>query len=90
MPDHDGIFLMQEIKGSSYVRNNIGHPLGSFLYAVSLCHCMTVSLAQNGEGLGAMWGEERARDYLEASGFADVDKLDVESDLQNDWYVARK
>ena len=60
----DGVYLMQDIRGSSHVYNDIGHPIGPFLYAISTMHCMTVSLAQGGEGLGAMWGEERTREYL--------------------------
>ena len=60
---------MQDIKGSSHVHKNIGHPLGTFLYTVSCMHCMTVSLAQGGEGLGAMWGEEKTREYLQRAGF---------------------
>ena len=55
----DGVYLMQDIKGSSHMHNNIAHPLGTLLYTVSCMHCMTVSLAQGGEGLGAMWGEEK-------------------------------
>ena len=35
-------------------------------------HCMTVSLAQGGEGLGAMWGEEKARQYLNKAGFGTI------------------
>jgi len=34
------------------------------LYTVSTMHCMTVSLAQDGEGLGAMWGEQKALELL--------------------------
>lgn len=45
---------MQDIQGSSQVHNNIGHPIGTFLYTVSTMHCMTVSLVQDGDGLGAM------------------------------------
>ena len=30
---------------------------------------MTVSLAQGGAGLGAVWGEETAREMLPAAGF---------------------
>ena len=59
----DGVYLMQDIKGSSHVHKNIDHPLGTLLYTVSCMHCMTVSLAQGGEGLGAMWGEEKTREY---------------------------
>jgi 2-polyprenyl-3-methyl-5-hydroxy-6-metoxy-1,4-benzoquinol methylase len=86
----DGLYLMQDIRGSSHVRENIGHPLGTFLYTVSTMHCMTVSLAQGGEGLGAMWGEEKTREYLNAAGFRSVETNVLEHDIQNNWYVARK
>ena len=59
-----GIFLMQDILGSSFLEKNINHPLGPFLYTISCMHCMTVSLAQNGAGLGAMWGKEKAIEML--------------------------
>jgi len=86
----DGVFLMQDIRGSSDVRRNVGHPLGTLLYTVSAMHCMTVSLAQGGEGLGAMWGEEKARDYLRQAGFGSVRTHRLAHDLQNNWYVVRK
>lgn len=86
----DGVYLMQEIKGSSHVHKNVGHPIGTFLYAISCMHCMTVSLAQGGEGLGAMWGEEKAREYLSRAGFRGVEKHEFAHDVQNDWYVVRK
>jgi ubiquinone/menaquinone biosynthesis C-methylase UbiE len=86
----DGIYLMQEIKGSSEVHNNLDHPLGPLLYTVSCMHCMTVSLAQGGEGLGAMWGEEKTREYLAKAGFRSVQKHELAHDIQNDWYVIRK
>lgn len=86
----DGVYLMQDIKGSSFVHNNLAHPLGTMLYTVSCMHCMTVSLAQGGEGLGAMWGEEKTREYLGKAGFADVKKNELAHDIQNNWYVARK
>ncbi len=86
----DGVYLMQDIKGSSFVRNNLDHPLGTVLYTVSCLHCMTVSLAQGGEGLGAMWGEEKTREYLAKAGFGSVDKHELAHDIQNNWYVVRK
>jgi len=86
----DGVYLMQDIKGSSHVYNNINHPIGTFLYAVSCLHCMTVSLAQRGEGLGAMWGEEKTREYLQLAGFRSVEKHELAHDIQNNWYVVRK
>jgi ubiquinone/menaquinone biosynthesis C-methylase UbiE len=87
---NDGIYLMQDIKGSSQVYKNIDHPLGTFLYTISCLHCMTVSLAQGGEGLGAMWGEEKTREYLTQAGFRSIEKHDLAHDIQNNWYVVRK
>nr|WP_246389931.1 hypothetical protein [Halomonas cerina] len=55
----------------------------------SLSHCMTVSLAQGGEGLGTMWGRERALAYLEAAGFRDIRVHQLEHDIQNDYFVCR-
>ena len=86
----DGVYLMQDIKGSSFVHKNIDHPLGTLLYTVSCMHCMTVSLAQGGEGLGAMWGEEKTREYLQNAGFSSVEKHELAHDIQNNWYVVRK
>ncbi|MQA29364.1 MAG: methyltransferase domain-containing protein [Luteitalea sp.] len=86
----DGVYLMQDIKGSSHVHKNVDHPLGTMLYTVSCMHCMTVSLAQGGEGLGAMWGEEKAREYLERAGFRSVETHQLAHDIQNNWYVVRK
>ncbi len=86
----DGVYLMQDIRGSSNVRNNIEHPIGTFLYAVSTMHCMTVSLAQGGEGLGAMWGEEKTREYLRMAGFRTVETHRLAHDMQNNWYVVGK
>jgi 2-polyprenyl-3-methyl-5-hydroxy-6-metoxy-1,4-benzoquinol methylase len=85
-----GLYLMQDIRGSSQVHKNIDHPLGTFLYTASCLHCMTVSLAQGGEGLGAMWGEEKAREYLQRAGFRSVEVKTLAHDVQNNWYIARK
>jgi ubiquinone/menaquinone biosynthesis C-methylase UbiE len=86
----DGVYLMQDIRGSSHVYNNVGHPLGTFLYAISTMHCMTVSLARGGEGLGAMWGEEKTRAYLSRAGFGSIEVNRLAHDIQNNWYVVRK
>jgi len=51
-----GIFLIQDISASSKSEENMENPLGPTLYTVSTMHCMTVSLAYNGEGLGTVWG----------------------------------
>ncbi len=86
----EGIFLCVDIAASSDVAENIEHPLGPFLYAISTMHCMTVSLALDGEGLGTVWGEQKARQMLANAGFTDVQVERVEGDIINNYYIARK
>jgi 2-polyprenyl-3-methyl-5-hydroxy-6-metoxy-1,4-benzoquinol methylase len=85
-----GIFLMVDPAASSDLQENLAHPLGPFLYTVSTMHCMTVSLEQGGEGLGAAWGEQSARRMLSEAGFPEVDVQHVEGDVLNNYYIARK
>ena len=59
---------MWDVAASSHLGNNLDHPMGPFLYGISCMHCMSVSLAQGGDGLGAVWGEEKATAMLEAAG----------------------
>lgn len=86
----DGVYLMQDISGTSKLEKDIEHPIGTLLYTISCMHCMTVSLAQGGEGLGAMWGEEKTRDYLKKAGFSSIETNRLSHDIQNNWYVVRK
>ena len=86
----DGIFLMVDIAASSNLEENVEHPLGPILYAVSTTHCMTVSLAQGGEGLGTVWGEQKAMELLDEAGFTEVDVTWVEGDILNSYYISRK
>lgn len=85
----DGVFLMQDIAASSHVHNNGDHLLGPFLYTISTMHCMTVSLAQGGAGLGTMWGRETAERMLAEAGFDSVDRQQLPHDIFNDYYVCR-
>ena len=86
----DGIFLMADIKASSRLEENIDTPMSTYMYAVSTMHCMTVSLALDGEGLGTAWGEQKARAMLAAAGFTDVRAEEIDDDPRNYYYVARK
>ena len=85
-----GTFLMWDIGASSDLHSNKDHLLGPFLYGVSCMHCMTVSLAQNGEGLGAMWGREKALAMLTAAGFSAIAVHQIEEDPINCCYIAIK
>lgn len=84
-----GTFLMQDIGASSMLENNLGHHLAPFLYTVSCLHCMTVSLAQGGRGLGAMWGKEMATQMLQNAGFSEVEVKQLPHDPINYYYIAK-
>jgi SAM-dependent methyltransferase len=86
----DGTYLMQDIAGTSHLDKDVEHPAGPFLYTVSTMHCMTVSLALGGAGLGTMWGEELARRMLREAGFTRVRVERLAHDFQNAYYVIRK
>jgi SAM-dependent methyltransferase len=86
----DGVYLCVDIAASSTLADNLAHPLGPLLYTVSCMHCMTVSLAAGGMGLGTMWGEQKTRQMLADAGFASVEVARVEGDVFNNYYIATK
>ncbi len=88
--NNDGFFLMQDIAASSKVEKNIDSILAPTLYTISTMHCMSVSLAFDGEGLGTMWGKELAVNKLTEAGFKDIKIKNVEGDIMNYYYVSRK
>lgn len=85
-----GVFLMVDIKSSSNLEDNIDLPWGSYLYAISMFHCMSVSLGLDGDGLGTVWGVQRAQQMLADSGFRDVEVHDVDADPFNAYFIARR
>jgi 2-polyprenyl-3-methyl-5-hydroxy-6-metoxy-1,4-benzoquinol methylase len=85
-----GVFLMVDIKASSRLQDNIGVPLTTYFYTVSTMHCMSVSLAFDGAGLGTAWGRQLALSMLADTGFKDVAVEEIETDPINYYYVAKK
>jgi SAM-dependent methyltransferase len=67
-----GIFFMNEPCMPDALEENLENPMAPFTYAVSTLHCMTVSLAHGGAGLGTAWGEQTARRLLAEAGFGEV------------------
>lgn len=87
----DSLFLMQDIAASSYVNENKSNPLAPALYTISTMHCMTVSLASNGEGLGAVWGRQKAVEKLREAGFSgEINVKEIQGDILNYYYIAKK
>lgn len=72
-----GTYLMMEFKFSSNVEENIGNPFAPMYYGISVMHCMPVSLAVGGAGLGTVWGEQTAKRLLAEVGFTDIKVLDT-------------
>lgn len=84
-----GTFLMVDINASSQLEENVQLPWAAFLYAISTFHCMAVSLGQGGDGLGTVWGRERATDMLREAGFRTVEVKEVEEDPFNAYFIAK-
>jgi 2-polyprenyl-3-methyl-5-hydroxy-6-metoxy-1,4-benzoquinol methylase len=84
-----GIYLMQDIDAATDVADNLDHRMGPFIYTVSCMHCMTVSLAQGGVGLGAAWGEQLAVAMLKDAGFGQIGTHRLPHDTLNVYYLCR-
>jgi trans-aconitate methyltransferase len=82
-----GMFLMLDVHASSHLAENVAMPMSAFLYTISTMHCMTVSLAHGGAGLGTAWGKELATRMLKDAGFTDV-QLFERVDPTNSLYAA--
>jgi ubiquinone/menaquinone biosynthesis C-methylase UbiE len=85
-----GTFLMQDIAASSYLHENLDNPMAPMIYTFSTMHCMTVSLANKGMGLGTAWGEQLAKQMLREAGFGKVIVRQVEGDILNNYYICAK
>ena len=86
----DGVFLMQEVAASSHLARNVDNPYAPMLYALSLMHAVPIALAQDGEALGRMWGEERARQMLKEAGLPRTQFESLASDSLRQFCVAMK
>jgi SAM-dependent methyltransferase len=83
-----GRFVMLDIKASSNLEDNMADPANLILYGTSVMHCMEVSLAGGGPGLGTVWGTQLATQMLHDAGFTTVAQFDLEGDPTNCLYVA--
>ncbi len=78
-----GLFVMNEPRMPDALEDNLDNPMAPFTYSVSTLHCMTVSLAHGGAGLGTGWGEQAALRLLDEAGFGDVTVETVPRDPGN-------
>jgi SAM-dependent methyltransferase len=85
-----GRFSMVDIAAESDIAGNLDHPMGPFLYTVSLMHCMPVGRVDGGAGLGMMWGRQRAEALLREAGFAEISVEAIPDDPFNLHFLARR
>jgi len=78
----DGLFVWSEMTGSTNPLENRDDSLARVRAALSPYHCLTVSLAGGGAGLGTILGEQGARDLALAAGYDGFDILPVDSPVQ--------
>ena len=85
-----GAFSMIDIAAETNIGGNRNHPMGPFLYTVSLMHCMPVGLVDGGAGLGMMWGRQQAQRMLTQAGFGRVTVAEIPNDPFNRHFFCRK
>ncbi len=90
LTDDGGIFSMIDIASHTEHKDNMDHPMGPFLYTVSLLHCMPVGLAGGGAGLGMMWGRELAETMLKKAGFSYINIENMPDDPFNLHYFCKR
>ncbi len=83
-------YLCVEPKASSHLHENLDMAMAPMVYTISTMHCMTVSLAYGGEGLGTAWGEQLAVEKLTNAGFADITVTGTKEDRGNHYLISRK
>jgi ubiquinone/menaquinone biosynthesis C-methylase UbiE len=75
-----GAFIMVEPLATGDIDADTGRPRAAMAYTSSLGHCVQVSLAAGGPGLGSMWGRAKAIPMLRVAGFREVSVHESPSD----------
>jgi SAM-dependent methyltransferase len=85
-----GSFLLREPHAGDSLEEDLGNPMAAILYAVSTMHCLTVSLAAGGPGIGTAFSERHARALLVDAGFEDPVVHPAPGDPMDALYVTRR
>jgi hypothetical protein len=84
----EGVYVWSEPNASEKPLEN-RNPLGKAFCSISPLHCMTVSLAHGGEGLGTVIGEAGAHELATEAGFSIFEKLPIENPF-NQFFALRR
>jgi SAM-dependent methyltransferase len=84
-----GVFVLKEPRAADTLEDNIGNPMAPVMFACSTLHCLPVSLAHDGAGIGTAFGEQHARRLLAEAGFDVADVHVAPGDPGDGLYVSR-
>ena len=84
----NGVYLWSKPNCSHDAHEN-RNPIGRTFHAISPLHCMTVSLAYNGAGLGTVIGERGARELAGKVGFSKFEKLPIQNPFNQFFALGR-
>ena len=84
----DGVYLWSEPATSDQPLEN-RNPVGRAFAAVSPLHCLTVSLASHGEGLGTQLGLKGVQELAREAGFTSVEPLPIQNPLHRIYALRR-
>ena len=77
-----GTALLVEPRVGERLADDVANPFARMLHGISCLHCVPQSIAQGGPGLGACWGEGRARVMAHEAGFGRFEPLPIRSPAQ--------
>jgi len=66
-----GLLFMREPHAADTLAGNLASPFAPIQYSCSVLHCLTISLAHGGAGIGTVFGEQMARRMLADAGFGE-------------------
>ncbi|MGH8013615.1 MAG: methyltransferase domain-containing protein, partial [Candidatus Binataceae bacterium] len=84
----DGAMLWSEAKAADLLEDNLSS-WGRSMYGASTMHCMTVSLASGGEGLGSVIGSRLAHELAREAGFTRFGALPVDNQFHQIFVLRR-
>ena len=86
-----GLLFMREPHAAGTLAENLANPMAPIMYSASTLHCLTVSLAHGGPGIGTIFSEQQAGRMLADAGFAEPEVRPAPSiPLGQAVYVTRK
>lgn len=85
-----GLLFMREPHGADTLAGNLANPMASVVYSASTLHCLTVSLAHGGAGIGTAFSEQQARQMLGDAGFGEPEVRPAPGAPFGAVYITRK